>query len=80
MSSYFVAGVGGILVSGVFATLLMLANVEASPGLDDPCSFSSGYGIGGKTCSDPTGRMAFPPATAPSDTGYKLSTDLADHS
>lgn len=64
MSNLFIAGVFGILLSGIFSTMLMLMNVEAQSYPVDPCTFSSGYGVGVRACTDSLIRTAPPLADA----------------
>jgi len=67
MGKVFLAGVGGILLSGIFATLLMVANASPLTSPADTCAFSSGYGIGAKPCDDTSELKASPPAAIRSD-------------
>ena len=64
MSKLFITGIGGILLSGVFAAVLMISNVDAQDARMDACTFSSGYGIGARACSDSLNLTASPRATA----------------
>jgi len=62
MGKKFFFGIGGILLGGIFATLLMVANAKPLSTPDKICAFSSGYGIGAKTCDDISELKASPPA------------------
>lgn len=78
MSTYFLIGVAGILLSGVFAASLVIANVQAHSGPADPCAYASGYGVGVKACSDTSDPVASPPAATRRDAEDQASTEAAD--
>ncbi len=77
MGKIFLAGIAGILISGIFATLLMVANASPLSGPDNACTFSSGYGVGATACDDISEVKASPPAAIQSDVADLAATDTA---
>jgi len=78
MGKKFLFGIGGILLGGIFATLLMVANAKPLTTPDKICAFSSGYGIGATSCDDISQMKASPLPNKRVSSPNRRSTDMVD--